>query len=266
MSLRVRVSTGLVTVQDIGRSHMLHRGVPRAGALSPLRLMETNRLLGNDDNAAAIEVVGRLSVECMRACVVATSDGRVHELTPGASIEVEPPANARVAYVAVRGGIEVPRRMGSRSTWLAANYGGFQGRTLRRDDVLDVGDSTRHAPTRASELALAVRLLRGPDESRFASDAFETLLKSAPRISASSNRVATRLDGVSLPYDATRVYPSAPMIEGAIEVLADGTPIVLGPEHPITGGYPVIAFVATESLSAFHTIGVSSTVSFEQGA
>lgn len=108
----------------------------------------------------------------------------------------------------------------------------------------------------------AIRIVLGPDRDAFAAAAFDVLLGTAWRISASSDRTGTRLDGARLERRPAYVEQTRPMVIGAIEVPGSGAPIVLGPEHPTTGGYPVIAVVATSDLDAFHSIPLGGSVRF----
>lgn len=262
----MQASVGLVSVQDLGRPNLLHRGVPRSGALAPSLLAATNVGVGNDENAAAIEVLGQLTLKCTAPTWIATSNGTLRHCAAGEELRVQPGSDQRVAYACVRGGIDVPERMQSRSTWIEAAFGGFNGRLLQRGDVLPVGASrTTSSRSFAVETFTKrkIKVLRGPDAHRFDEQAMRLLTSAAGVISASSNRVATRLDMLRLPYVAVKDEPSHPMIEGAIEVTSDGTPLVLGPEHPITGGYPVIAVIERGSLDAFHRLPVGTRVEFE---
>ncbi len=102
----------------------------------------------------------------------------------------------------------------------------------------------------------------GPDLDAFEPSAIEMLTCTAWHIGSSSDRVGTRLEGATIPRPADHVEASRPMVIGAIEIPRDGAPIVLGPEHPTTGGYPVIAVVASDDLDAFHSIPLGGSVRF----
>ena len=119
--------------------------------------------------------------------------------------------------------------------------------------------SSISAPSAAS--LAPIHLIAGPDSDGFKPEALSLLLSSEYRILPSSNRVGTRLEGPALPRsDAPEV--SRPMVLGAIEVPRDGQPIVLGPEHPTTGGYPIIAVVASADLGRLFSIRLGGTVRF----
>jgi allophanate hydrolase subunit 2 len=110
----------------------------------------------------------------------------------------------------------------------------------------------------------AIRVLPGPDAHAFAPDAYAALISAPYRISPQSDRVGTRLEG---PVIARSSAPdrSRPTVRGAIEVPRDGQPIVLGPEHPTTGGYPIVGVICAADLDRFSAIRIGGDVVFEVG-
>jgi allophanate hydrolase subunit 2 len=139
----------------------------------------------------------------------------------------------------------VPEVLGGRGTLPVAGLGGHEGRPLRKGDLLPVG----HAPGCAGDppplprADTPIRIVPGPDLERFSSKALDVLLGSEFRVSPRSDRVGTRLTGPPLERMGDDAGASAPMVRGAIQVPASGEPIVLGPDHPTMGGYPVLATV-----------------------
>ena len=115
----------------------------------------------------------------------------------------------------------------------------------------------------SSERELARATLAAVDP---ATDALEVLVAAPYRVLPSSDRVGTRLGGAALPRVAGYREVSRPMIVGALEVPRDGQPIVLGPEHPTTGGYPILAVIATAELGHFHAIRLGGMVRFAVAA
>jgi biotin-dependent carboxylase-like uncharacterized protein len=265
---------GLVTVQDAGRRGFMHLGVPPGGALVPDALARANAAVGNDPGAAALEIVGRIGVTSedaldRRAVVVGTDEGNRHELSPGVAFELASSDAARVRYLAVAGGIDVPLVLGGRGTLLVARMGGLDGRVLRSGDVLAAGDaeplaisSTEHAappaPLTSASADIVLRVLAGPDHDEAA---LATLLASTFRIGTSTDRVGARLTGHPV-HTALTVARSRPMVRGAIQIPPSGEPIVLGPDHPTTGGYPVIAVVLTADVGAIYTRSPGASVAF----
>jgi allophanate hydrolase subunit 2 len=107
-----------------------------------------------------------------------------------------------------------------------------------------------------------VRVIPGPDGKDFSPDAIDALVSAPYRILPSSDRVGTRLEGPPIPRADGAIERSRPMVRGAIEVPPDGKPIVLGPEHPTTGGYPLLAVIAAADLGRFFSIPLGGTVRF----
>jgi 5-oxoprolinase (ATP-hydrolysing) subunit C len=226
---------GLVTFQDLGHHGRMHLAVPPGGALVPELLVASNRRVDNADDATCLEVQGRVVIR-------ATETNETFDVSSGPS---------RCAYLAVRGG------------FLAGH------RPLAVGDVIA---STTAPPTtvRVAQPRFAdgesVTIIPGPDLDAFGADAL-TILVSAPyRISPASNRVGTRLEGPALPRRADYRERSRPMVQGALEVPRDGQPIALGPEHPTTGGYPVIGVIASAELGRFHAIRLGGSVQFRIAA
>jgi biotin-dependent carboxylase-like uncharacterized protein len=259
-------AAGLATVQDGGRHGHMHEGVPPGGALVPELLARANAAVHNPRETAAIELAGVITLRADSPLLVATDRGDARVLPAGEAWDVTS-GKARVRYVAVRGGIDVPRVLGGRGTLLVAGLGGFEGRTLRTGDRLSVGDAP---PCDEPALAVpdvpdpgaAIAVVLGPDIDRFAPGAVDRLLAGSFAIDPRSDRIGTRLVGPLLERLDTDDGLSAPMVRGAIQVPAGGQPIVLGPDHPTTGGYPVIATVVRESLGALGARPVGAPVRF----
>jgi len=258
MTISVVRAIGLVTIQDLGRPGRMHEAVPRGGALVPERLIAANRAVRNPDDAPAVEVLGQLVIRAGGELTVATDTTAARTLAAGDELTVasEP---RRVGYLAVRGGIAAPLVLGGRGALLCAGLGGLvrAGHELAGAGLAQVAPPPRPAERPAGP----IRLIRGPDPDQFAPDALEILVSSEYRVLPTSDRVGTRLDGPALPRTSAP-EASRPMVRGAIEVPRDGKPIVLGPEHPTTGGYPIIAVVAHGELAAVFSIRLGGTVRF----
>lgn len=261
MSLRVVRSIGLVTVQDVGRAGHMHEGLAPGGALVLELLAAANRRAGNADQTAAIEVMGALTVRAETDLVVATDADGPRPLRAGEELTVVSDVR-RVAYLALRGGIEAPVVLGSRSAQLSAGI----GQLLRRDQRLTAGT----APVVSADVSDAfesegpIQFLAGPDLDAFGAGALETLTSGVYTVLPDSNRVGTRLIGPVIPR-SDRQEVTRPMVRGAIEVPRDGQPIVLGPEHPVTGGYPVIGVVANRDLGRLCALPAGAPVRFTIG-
>ncbi len=266
VELEIVATPDIAWVQDAGRKGQMVHGVPPGGALVPERLAVANRCLGNRDGTAAIEVFGGL--------VVAARGGDLRLDWRGASSwllrdhvrVLSPVSGARVTYLAVAGGLDVPVVLGGRGLLPVANLGGGFGRPLRAGDRLGVGTVEGTIVTGepfAPRPDAPIRVLPGPDLARFSLDAWAALVETPWRIGATSDRVGMRLLGPALPRVDGDVALSTPMVQGALQVPAGGAPIVLGPDHPTTGGYPVIAVVIRADLGALFLRDPGSLVGFE---
>ncbi len=245
------------TVQDLGRPGRLHEGLPPSGALVPELLRAANDALGNDSNDACLEVMRHPLTLSSDAPITLSIDGAIHHLTPGTPLVVTSAPEA-VAYIAVPGGFDVPLQVGARSTLVVASL----GRLLRAGDRLNTRlDRPRslHTVERPALTTSPIRIVPGPDD--FPDDALDRLVSETFRISSMGDRTGTRLDGPKLPTPVDRPY-SAPMLRGAIQVSHDGTPIVLGPDHPVTGGYAVIATIVRNDLGRFARMAPGVEVRF----
>jgi biotin-dependent carboxylase-like uncharacterized protein len=267
----------LTLVQDLGRPGLAALGVSASGAFDRGAHRLANRLVGNDEGAAALEhLLGGLRLALPAGCWFAvTGAWGAIELVPaggGAARPVEPhtatlvaePAELRLgplprglrATVALRGGLAVPATLGSRARDTLAALG---PEPLAARDALPLGPSPA-APVPSADLVpvdpptdgvveLAVR--PGPRHDWFDADAWRLLLTAEWAASARADRTGVRLEGPALartPECTDRELPSEGMLRGSIQVSPDGAPTVLGPDHPVTGGYPVIAVVTDASL------------------
>lgn len=250
--------TGLLTlVQDLGRPGLAHLGVSPSGAADRAAHRLANRLVGNPEGAATLEaVLGGLVVRATATAFVAvtgapttvlvdgvpTASHATLALRPGSRLTIQaPPAGLR-SYLGVRGGLVPPAGLGSRSRDVLAGLGPAP---LAAGDVIPVGQPSLPlpdadaTPARQPLRTLAVR--PGPRRDWFTEDAWTTLLAAAWTVSADVDRVAVRLSGPRLERRGTAELASEGLVRGAVQVPASGQPLVFGPDHPVTGGYPVIA-------------------------
>jgi len=265
--LAIASIAGLATIQDAGRAGRMHEGIPPGGAIVPELLARANEAAGNAPGGAAIELFGAMRVVARGAIVIAADDGVPHRLEDGDAFDLRA-QTTRVRYLAMRGSIDVPRVLGGRGTLLVAGIGGLAGRALRKGDALDAACEAiapAHSLAPASlDLDAPIRVIRGPDRDGF-TDAFDVLTTTPFTLSPSSDRTGSRLVGAALARahaERAEMAVSAPMVAGAIEVPPGGAPIVLGPDHPTTGGYPVIATVIRADLGRFAARRIGARVTF----
>ncbi|MEP6658900.1 MAG: biotin-dependent carboxyltransferase family protein [Acidimicrobiales bacterium] len=275
--LEVLAVGGLATVQDLGRHGYAHLGVPPSGALDRPSLRLANRLVGNDEGAAAIEILlGGARLRAHTSMWVAVTGapcgaamGTPVQLRDGKTLNIGPATEGVATYLAVRGGVDIAPVLGSRSTDLLSGIGAL----LAAGDHLPIGPQTSYrampvdvAPLEPidSEPILAMRL--GPRDDRFTAKALATLTSSTYSVTPVSNRVGLRLEGSPLERrDDTELAPEA-MVTGSIQVPPDGQPILFLPDHPTTGGYPVIAVVVDADLRKAGQARPGSTIRFRLAA
>ncbi|MBZ5637641.1 MAG: biotin-dependent carboxyltransferase family protein [Acidobacteriia bacterium] len=286
-AVRVVVPGLLTTVQDLGRFGYGELGVSPAGAADPLSLRIGNRLVGNDEGAAALEMTlvgGTFEFERPAVIALAGSDfvprlegAEVENWTPlevgaGATLRLEATRDGARAYLCVRGGIEVPEILGSAATHLLVGIGGFGGRSLRAGDRLPVGERVASDPAPGGIEPDAVpgllrrdvlRVTPGPQAGWFSRDEVAAFHAASYLVTETSNRMGIRLDGRSLRAAPARELLTEGVSPGAVQVPPDGLPIVLLVEHPATGGYPKIAAVASADFHALGQLRPRDLVRFE---
>ena len=259
--IRVRKAGLLTTVQDLGRPGLAHLGVPTAGAADRRAFELANRLVGNRRDAAGLEItLAGPELELEAGGWVALTGGRVaaeaggRPLPMDMAVRVEPGQVLRVgsvssglrAYLAVRGGIDVPAVLGSRSTDTLAPVGPPR---LREGTLLPVGDQAdgdpyrQVAPTPAVDPEPVLRTVRGPRDDVFTDEALRALIGVAWTVTSDSDRTGVRLDGPELERRRKLELASEGMVEGSLQVPPDGHPILFLANHPTTGGYPVVGVV-----------------------
>ena len=261
IALTVTKASGLATIQDGGRPGFLHQGVPPGGALVPALLARANAAVDNPEGSAAIETFGSITIVARGTLRVGRDDGTSAELRDGQVWTLASGA-ARVAYLAVRGGVDVPQVLGGRGTLLVAAVGGLDGRALRAGDVLAAGAvPPKRVPMPGPlDVAAPFVVVGGPDLDLLPGDTLERLLSATFRIHPRSDRVGARLDGPRLARPGTDSGASRPMIQGAIQLPPDGMPIVLGPDHPTTGGYPVAATIVRRDQGRLMALPIGSAL------
>lgn len=267
-ALHVLATGTQVLVQDLGRPGLAHLGVGRAGAADRAAHALAARLLAQDPALAGLEVLlGGLSVRAgadLTVCLTgapapATVDDRPAPhgapiaLRRGQTLTLAVPPVGLRTYLAVRGGLALPPVLGSRS-W--DTLGGLGPAPVAAGAVLPVGDPPAEhphvdqaptAPPPDPTQTLTLRVTPGPR----ADWVDGSLLVGTWTVSDRTDRVGTRLDGTALARASAyqdRELPSEPMVRGAVQVPPDGQPVVFGADHPVTGGYPVVAVVTDQDV------------------
>ena len=276
----------LTTVQDAGRWGCQHLGVPVAGPMDPVSHRLANLLVGNPPDRATLEVtLAGPALRFLSAATFAVAGARFELLLDGRPLPTGAPcraargsrlrfgrrtAGAR-AYVAVRGGIDVPPRLGSRSTDLASRFGGLGGRPLRAGDCLDMGPpGGLPVPVRRAALRFRpptggarVRFMPGADRERFDDGALEMFTGSRFVVGAESNRMGYRLEGPAVGLADASPVLSAATPPGTIQVPPSGRPIVLMADRQTTGGYAVLGTVISADLGVAGQLAPGDWIAFD---
>jgi biotin-dependent carboxylase-like uncharacterized protein len=274
MSIAVLKPGLLTTLQDRGRFGAAMLGVGRAGAMDDVAFRLANALVGNPQDAAALEITlngPRLRFE--RAAIVALTgaefganvDARALamwqpcEIAAGAVLDVGAARRGARGYLAVSGGFAVEPTLGSASTDVNAGLGGPDGRPLRAGDRLALNQSEvwpagsqrwslDPRPWFDADASAPVRLMRGTHFDALDADSRAALFATRLRIGKDSNRVGFRLEGSQLRLCAPLELVSEPLAIGTLQLPPGGEPIALMAEHPTIGGYPRIGHVAIVDL------------------
>lgn len=266
--IEVLAPGALALVQDLGRPGLAHLGVGTAGAADRAAHALADRLVGNPPHAATLEIaVGGARLRFPQGAWIAvtgawgalTIDGgpvEPHTATPvpaGAIVDLPLAAHGIRYYLAVRGGVDVPPVLGSRSRDTLAALGPAP---LRAGDELPIGPEPT-TPVPAIDVVPvdpptngAIELVAhpGPRLDWFAAGTWRRVLAGPWTVSARSDRTGLRLDGPALERLDALELPSEGMLPGAVQVSPDGAPTVLAVDAPVTGGYPVAAVVTRDSL------------------
>ena len=289
-------------IQDLGRRGYGPLGVSAAGALDRASLRRANRLVGNASSAAAIESVnGGLTVEALGDQVVAVtgapttltieapswfdSDGESDDgaIQPGATrtapmaapfalldgevLTLGAPESGFRNYVAIRGGVDVPEVLGSRS---ADTMSGIGPAPLVIRQVLPVGGATESTAVGSPELqpdfpgggVAVLDVIPGPRADWFDQKALDSLCGQEWLVTPQSNRVGMRLDGTPLKRTREGELPSEGTMAGALQIPPAGLPVLFLADHPITGGYPVIGVVRDEHLDVAAQVPIGGKIRF----
>lgn len=294
--IEIIATTGLATVQDLGRYGSLRYGVGRAGAMDRLALAAANLLLGNNEDAAGVEVqmfpfAVRFTADCGFAITgadcAAQLDGRAllpwsaYRARAGQELLLGLPqasaSRASRAYLALPGGVDVPEVLGSRSTQLRGAFGGLEGRFLKTGDHLRAAapDPAKAAagfglvppslalPLQAGQRS-AVRVLPAAEYCRFKPVSKELFWSGDWKITAQSDRYGYRLVGTALEFTEQVEMLSHGIVPGVIQVPPGGQPIIQMSDAQPSGGYPKIGTVIEADLWRLGQAPIGSCIRFVQ--
>ena len=285
-------------IQDLGRPGFGDLGVSPAGAADAAGARQANRLVGNPPGDAVLEtVLGGLSVrargELTAALTGAPADAEIRSgsgnrpapmyapfpLHDGESLHLGTPEAGLRTYLAVRGGIDVPPVLGSRSTDLMSGIGpspldagtvlpvgpADQGRVVGQPEPPTLHPALSQGGTGSAPVVL--RVTPGPRDDWFTPESLAALTGQDWSVTAESNRIGVRLataaGGTPLERSRTEELPSEGVVAGSLQVPPSGLPVLFLADHPVTGGYPVIAVVVPEDLPVAAQLPPGTTIRFQ---
>ena len=295
MMLKILKGGMLTSVQDLGRYGFQKYGVIASGAMDPFAHRIANLLVGNHENAATLEIsLAGPSIEFEEDAIIALCGGdlspqldgkecrmwRTLAVKKGCTLSFGAPKKGCRTYLAAAGGIDVPEVMHSKSTYLRAAIGGFQGRALKTGDRVPLNPVD---PKRAAALLKAansgqewqipairyfnepvVRIMKGRQFDLFDAQSQERVFNSQFTVGAHSDRMGYRLEGTPLALSKAEELISEPVAFGSIQVPPDGNPIVLMADRQTTGGYPKIGQVASIDLPLISQLNPGDKIRFKE--
>lgn len=286
MSLTILSPGPLTTVQDAGRFGYICSGIGRSGVMDAAAYRAANDLVGNRRGEAVLEstLLGptlRFDRPCAIALTGADMDARLDDqpvaryacvsVQAGQVLSMKFAASGVRGYLAVRGGIDVPPVLGSRSTNLKCRIGGWQGRCLAAGDVLPIGpdDGCRKAASKPLPVPeypseIAVRAVPGPQAEMFTEAGRAAFFSRTYTVSPDSDRMGIRLSGPTIASVRGTDIVSDGIVFGSIQVSGNGLPIILMADHQTTGGYAKIATVVSGDLPLLAQARPGTAVRFVQ--
>ncbi len=272
MSIKIIIPGALSTVQDAGRYGYQAMGFSPSGAADQRALRQANRLVGNDTGEAVIEMtLLGMTVQFSRRCLIAITGAdmtpyqngkpveayQTLEVEAGDYLSMGAAKNGCRAYLAVSGGFDLPRVMGSLSTNLKCGIGGFCGRKLKSGDIIPLKDRREELPETRLKLErpqypdeIILRFVWGPQDDMFDDEAKRSFISSPYRVQPASDRMGLRLEGQALKAVGGVDIISDGIALGSVQIPANGQPIVLLADHQTTGGYVKIGTVISSDIPA----------------
>lgn len=265
---------GFTTVQDFGRPGYEPSGVSPGGAADVESMRLANLMVGNDEDAAGLEIcvsgpVLKFRMDTVVALVSGT--GRTRKVAAGETVDFSRLEHGVRAFLAVAGGIKVPEVLGSLSTDVRAGFGGYEGRALKAGDLLAVGErgevpslGDRWVGRPDRRMTIELRFLQGVQYGWFSTEAWRRFQSETYELTPRSDRMGARLKGAPLELREPREMRSQPVVCGSVQVPPDGQPIVLLAERQTIGGYPQIGHVISVDLPKLARAWPGTAVRFRE--
>jgi biotin-dependent carboxylase-like uncharacterized protein len=275
------------TVQDLGRYGYLKYGVPISGAMDMFSFVAANTLVANNPNDACLEITligpelqvltdtqiaiagGRISVKVNGEDAPMWQTLTVHK---GDIISLGKVEGGCRSYLSIRGGINTPIVLGSRSTYVRGKFGGIEGRPLKAGDIimgfdvslLDVEYKLPENLVPQFTGSFTVHVVLGPQADMFTERGIKTLFSSQYKVTIESDRMGYRLEGPTIEHKGRAEIISDALLPGAIQVPRNGKPIIIMKDAQTTGGYPKIAVATTPDLDMLGQAKPNDTIKFSE--
>lgn len=288
MGIRIIKPGLLTTLQDLGRYGYQKSGMAVSGAMDTLALKIGNLLLGNPVDEVGLEctLTGPVIVFEENQLIVITGGNLSPKIDvdtvemwkplyvpKGSTLSFGKAVGGCRSYLCVYGGFDVPEVLSSRSTYLRAGIGGWEGRALKANDLLPF-KKNYNGPFKKigwsagrniyPDLSVrSIRVIKGPEFEQFTPESISSFFNEAFSISSEADRMGYRLSGPSLQRHIAKEMLSAAVTFGTVQVPGQGTPIVLMADHQTTGGYPRIAQVISVDLTLLAQMQPGQQITFE---
>lgn len=288
--LTIRKGGMQTTVQDLGRSGFQKFGVVAAGAMDQYSFRIANLLVGNEENAAALEITMMgPEIYFEKDAVISICGGDINPeldgnaaglwrlliVTKGQTLTFGKSRLGSRCYVAIAGGINVPPVMNSRSTYLRAALGGFHGRALKAGDQLAIGSdrtgqkfaaerNSWFIPSPAYSSEPVIRVTAGRQYHLFSEDSRKRFFSESFSVSSQSDRMGYRIKGPELALAVKQEMISEAVAFGSIQVPSDGNPIILMADRQTTGGYPKVAEAISVDLPLISQLKPGDSIRFKE--
>lgn len=280
----------LTTIQDKGRTGLQQYGMPVAGAMDDFSLRIANLLVGNMENEAVLEAtLAGPEMQFNASTVIAVTGANMQPVLNARPMPMWRSIRVNAgdtlgflglktgcrSYISFTGGIDVKTVMGSKSTYTRGGIGGYMGRKLGYGDVLDLGPAAcnpedlinrwipfEHIPDYRN--CCEVRVVLGPQDDHFTSDALESFFSSTYEITNEADRMGYRLYGPKLQHTGSADIISDGITLGSIQVPGHGMPIIMLADHQTTGGYPKIATVISPDIPVLAQLKPGDKIKFKE--
>lgn len=272
----------LATIQDNGRFGYAQYGVITSGAMDKWAMQVANILVGNERHEAVIEItLGLTAMTFHTQAVIAVYGADLQATVNGVPLPLGRPLQIEDgdqltfgysmkgcrAYIAIRGGIDVTPIMNSKSTYLRANLGGYNGRALQKGDKFRITPHILEKRMPAfypqRHISHNIRVLPHIEQHQFTEASQQAFFNTLYMISKQADRMGYRLEGTPLMREVPKEMLSEAVLEGTIQVANDGQPVILLADHQTTGGYPRIGQVAAVDIPILAQLKPGDTIQFE---